>query len=716
MIERQDIVKTIAEEIGLTPTQVQAAIRLLEDGNAVPFIARYRKEATGGLDEWALRSVQDAWEKAIALSERKAAILKSLAQGGHLNDELQAQVQQALDLQRLEAIYLPYRPKRRTRGSIARELGLEPLAKRLLSQEPLGTSRQAFLQAYVDPAKGVPDPETALQGALDIVAEHWADDLDARDWLQQQALNYGRINARLKRGQTDPEKKYLTYHDHQEPVRKIPSHRFLAIWRGQSEGVLKVTIEIDQQRAATEGRRRWIHHPRFEFHAELLRTLDDCLTRLLLPATESAILQLLKDRADQEAIDVFGKNLRELLMAPPAGQRVTMGIDPGFRTGCKIAVIDSTGKFLTHTTIYPTPPKNDSQSAAKVLCDLVDRYQIELIAIGNGTASRETDRFITDLIRQQQWKLTKVVVSEAGASVYSASEIAAREFPDLDLTVRGAISIARRLQDPLAELVKSDPKTIGVGQYQHDVHQGQLKKCLDRVVESCVNQVGVDLNTASTALLAYVAGIGPKLAERIVEFRDTHGRFDSRKTLLSVPKLGKKAFEQAAGFLRIRGGSEPLDASAVHPESYAVVGRMARKAGCSPAALLGEPERLGSLRPEEFVSDAVGLPTVHDILQELGRPGRDPRNEFQVAQFSESVQSMKDLNTGMVLEGVITNVTHFGAFVDIGVHQDALIHVSQLSNEFVHDPNQCVAVGDIVQVKILDVDLERKRIAASRKF
>jgi uncharacterized protein len=475
-------------------------------------------------------------------------------------------------------------------------------------------------------------------------------------------------------------------------------------------------LELDEDPLLGHLQRQLRLVPSFEFHHELIGVVEDCWRRLLLPATESTILQALKERADAEAIAVFGKNLRELLLTPPAGQRVTLGIDPGFRTGCKVAVVDATGKFLENATIYPTPPQKDTATAERVLLGLIRKHAVQMIAIGNGTASRETDAFVSELLRRHSLSLTKVMVSEAGASVYSASELAAREFPQLDLTIRGAISIARRLQDPLAELVKTDPKSIGVGQYQHDVNQTQLRKCLDRVVESCVNQVGVDLNSASAPLLSYVAGIGPKLAESIVEYRDMNGQFTSRRQLLSVTKLGKKAFEQAAGFLRIRQGEQPLDNSAVHPERYSLVEQMARAQGVGVADLVGNPAVVERISPQAFVSPQVGLPTITDILAELSKPGRDPRKEFKAVQFDESIQSLEDLREGLVLEGVITNVTHFGAFVDIGVHQDALIHVSQLSHEFVRDPHEVVRVGQLVQVKVVEVDIPRRRISVTRKF
>jgi uncharacterized protein len=709
-------INRIATELEIPVRQVRAVVELLSSGNTIPFIARYRKEATNGLDEIALRSIEDALERLQALAARKATVLQSISEQGLLTESLRKQIEDCFDLRTLEVIYLPFKPKRRTRATIAREQGLQPLADLIVRQERLSRSKAHTLQAYVDAKLGVPDPETALRGALDIIAEQWSEDASMRTQMLEQAQTYGGIASKLKRGKTDDQNKFELYHDHQEPVRKIPSHRLLAMMRGEAEEILRVGLELDTSHVVGSFKRTLVHNRQFEFAAELNATVEDCVERLLLPATESAILQSLKERADEEAITVFGKNLHELLMAPPAGPRVTIGIDPGFRTGCKVAVVDGTGKYLENATIYPTPPKSDTTGAGQILLGLIRRYAVELIAIGNGTASRETDAFVGNLIREQKLNVTKVIVSESGASIYSASELAAKEFPDLDLTIRGAISIARRLQDPLAELVKSDPKSIGVGQYQHDVNQAQLRKCLDRVVESCVNHVGVDLNMASAPLLSYIAGIGPKLAENIVAHRDTHGRFTDRKQLLSVAKLGKKAFEQAAGFLRIRGGEQPLDNSAVHPESYSIVSRMAESLGTEPTAILGNAALVQTLKPERFVEGGVGLPTVTDILAELAKPGRDPRREFTVARFAEDVHRMEDLRTGLVLEGVITNVTHFGAFVDIGVHQDALIHISQLSNEFVRDPSQVVSVGDIVKVKILEVDIPRKRISATRKF
>ena len=553
---------------------------------------------------------------------------------------------------------------------------------------------------------------------MDIIAEEWCDDAPTRLWMAKEVRSRGRVVSQVKRGKKEEAAKFEAYLDHREAATKIPSHRILAMLRGEAEGLLRVGVELEPDDASyqvTQLKQRLVGNRQFEFHQELLGAVEDCFDRLLMPATETTVMQELKEKADEEAIAVFGKNLRELLMAPPAGPKVTMGIDPGFRTGCKIAVVDATGKFLINATIYPTAPREDFEGASKVLRALIEKYSVEMIAIGNGTASRETDQFVGDVIRDHQLKVTKVMVSESGASIYSASEIAAREYPDLDVTVRGAISIAHRLQDPLAELVKSDPKSIGVGQYQHDVNQKLLKKRLDREVESCVNSVGVDLNLASIPLLSYVAGIGPKLAENIVDYRDQHGRFERRADLLRVPKLGNKAFEQAAGFLRIRDGAEPLDNSAVHPESYHIVERMATSLKSDKRALVGNATLTQKLNAQAFVDARCGLPTVKDIIEELAKPGRDPRSEFRVVKFADNVHALEDLKPGMVLEGVITNVTHFGAFIDIGVHQDALIHISQLANTYVSDPSEIVAVGDITKVKVLEIDIPRKRISVTRK-
>ena len=708
----------IAKTLGLPLRQVQPAIALLAAGNTIPFIARYRKEATNSLNEIALRAIEDELERLNTLAARKATILKSVAEQGELTDELQLQIENCSDLQTLEQIYLPFKPKRRTRATIAREQGLQPLAEQLLKQENLNQSRQATLQPYVNPNAGVPDIDTALQGALDIVAERWSEVAETRQWLLGQAMRFGKVVSKVKRGKRTAEgaDKFEQYFDRQETVSRIPGHRFLAILRGVSEGILRVGIQLDGSRELSELNRRLVHNRQFEFSDDLIQCVADCYQRLLIPATESAVLGQLKEKADEEAIAVFGKNLHDLLMAAPAGQRVTLGIDPGFRTGCKVAVVDTTGQFLANATIYPTAPKNDIAAAGKTLLKLVQQYDVELIAIGNGTASRETDAFVAALIKEHDLDVTRVIVSESGASIYSASDLAVNEFPDLDVTVRGAISIARRLQDPLAELVKTDPKSIGVGQYQHDVNQTKLRKCLDRVVQSCVNNVGVDLNMASAPLLSCVSGIGPKLAENIVAYRNSNGRFTDRRQLSSVSKLGKKAFEQAAGFLRIRDGDQPLDNSAVHPESYTIVHRMAKQLKIDLRTLVGNATYSKKLNAADFFDDQFGLPTVQDIISELAKPGRDPRSEFRVVKFDQQVNDIKDLRPNSVLEGVITNVTHFGAFIDLGVHQDALIHISQLSDQFVADPNDVVSVGDVLKVKVMEVDVARKRISVTRKF
>lgn len=697
----------------ISEAQVSAAIELLEDGNTLPFIARYRKEATRGLDEQHLRAIEDALSKAIELADRKKTILKTIEEQGLLSDALKKQIVECLDRSQLEDLYLPYKPKRKTRASAAREKGLQPLADLLLQQRSTNDSPNQLVHPFIDPSKGVKDQQEALAGACDIVAETWAEQPSLRTWMSERAAR-GRITCKLKRGKKDEAEKFEQWIDHEESVSRIPSHRFLAMKRGEAEGVLRLSVEIDDDYALPRLERRLIENPRFVFADLLKQTVHDCYKRLLVPAAESAKLQELKQKADQEAISVFASNIRELLLAAPAGPQVTMGIDPGFRTGCKVAVVDGTGRFLENATIFPVPPKNDVAGAKESVLRLLKKHNCSLIAIGNGTASRETDAFVTALVKEHDLQVTKVVVSEAGASVYSASELAGKEYPDLDVTVRGAISIAHRLQDPLAELVKIDPKAIGVGQYQHDVDQRQLQKALDREVESCVNSVGVDVNMASPALLSYVAGVGPTIANNIVKFRDSHGRFDARNQLLKVPKLGPKVFQQAAGFLRIRNGRQALDNSAVHPESYDVVNEIASALNVSAEDLIGNQQKLEQVDSGQL-SGSVGDFTLKDILDELASPGRDPRAEFQAVTFSDSVHEMSDLAEGMKLEGVITNVTHFGAFVDIGVHQDGLIHISQLADHFVEDPSKEVKVGDIVKVTVMEVDEQRRRISLSRK-
>lgn len=709
------VVLQISTGLNLAARQIRNTVELLDSGNTIPFIARYRKEATKGLDEIQLRAIEDMLDCMRDLAHRKTTILKTIQSNGQLTEELYDKIFNCDDRQMLELLYLPFKPKRRTRATAARKRGLQPLADLLLRQQPLGESRESILARYVDPPNDVPDTDAALAGACDIVAEVWADDPDMRAGLLADALQSGQVTSRVKRGKKEEGQKFESYFDRREPICRIPSHRFLGMKRGEAEGVLKVSLTLDDQRVLRKLKSNWVPPSEFEFRIALLEAVEDCYQRLLLPATETTVMQRLKEQSDEEASQVFAKNLAELLLAPPAGAKVTLGIDPGFRTGCKVAVVDETGKFLANETIYPTAPKKDVIGASIKLHELIQRFGVELIAIGNGTASRETDQFVAELLKNKKLRLTQVMVSESGASIYSASELAAREYPDLDLTVRGAISIAHRLQDPLAELVKIDPKSIGVGQYQHDVNQVLLKKSLAREVESCVNSVGVDVNTASSSLLSFVAGIGPKLADRIIEHRDQNGPFERRQQLLNVPKLGRKAFEQSAAFLRIRGGKNRLDNSAVHPESYGLVERMATDLGVTSGKLVGNASLVERLNPGDFVTDQAGLPTINDIMDELAKPGRDPRNQFQVVKFADGIESMGDLKQGQILEGCVTNVTNFGAFVDLGVHQDGLVHISELANEFISDPGEIVSVGDIVKVKVLEVDVDRKRIGLSLK-
>jgi len=705
----------IATLVNARVEQVRSAVNLLEEGNTLPFIARYRKEATAGLDEIALRAIEDALAAAKELAKRKTTILKTLSEQGNLTEDLKATLLACDNKHDLEVLYLPFKPKKRTRATKAREIGLQPLADILLKQETLGRPKRDVLAEFVEPRGQAPDAEAALQGACDIVAETWADEPAVRKRLLDEALSFGEITSVVKRGKKDVESKFSAYFDHRERLSRAPSHRFLAMKRGEAEGVLRIGIELDDAVMLRRLKSDWLEDASFEFHADLVRTAEDAYQRLLIPATQSAALAQKKEQADLEAISVFASNLRELLLAPPAGAQPTIGIDPGFRTGCKVAVVDAAGKFLASATIYPTPPKSATEESGDILLKLIERHNVKLIAIGNGTASRETDAFVSQLIKENSLEIVKAQVSESGASIYSASETAIAEYPDLDLTVRGAISIAHRLQDPLAELVKLDPKSIGVGQYQHDVNQPRLQQALDREVEHCVNSVGVDLNTASGSLLSYVAGIGPKLAANIVKHRDDNTRFRTRRDLLKVPKLGAKAFEQAAGFLRIRDAEQPLDNSAVHPESYYIVEKMAKQLNVATAQLVGNTTLATKLSAAEFVDDRCGELTVKDILAEVAKPGRDPRKEFKTAKFADNVNEISDLSEGMILEGVVTNVTKFGAFVDIGVHQDGLVHISQLANQYIADPSEVVAVGDICRVKVMEIDEARKRISLSRK-
>lgn len=713
-LDLEATIQRLAQQCQVPSQSVANAISLFQQGNTLPFIARYRKEATGNLNETQLREIEDGLQAATELAQRKTTILQTLEQQGELTTDLKRQILECHQRQMLEDLYLPFRPKRKTRATVARQQGLQPLADLLLAQESLPDHPGTLLRSYLDPDLGLTTVDQVLQGACDIVAETWSEDVETRRWLKERS-DHGQVVSRRKRGKTDPDNTYQIYHDRTESVRRIPSHRFLAMMRGQKDGILNVRLELEDDQVLPRLKRRLLRRTEFAFHKQLEETVVDCYRRLLLPAIQSQVFEELKERSDSQAIRVFVDNLHQLLMAPPAGPQPTLGLDPGYRTGCKVAAVDGTGKFLAQATIFPTAPKNDQEGATQKLLAMIAKYGIRLIAIGNGTASRETDAFVTQMIEDHQLSVTKAVVSESGASIYSASPVAVEEYPDLDVTIRGAISIAHRLQDPLAELVKLDPKSIGVGQYQHDVHQPSLKRSLEREVASCVNRVGVNLNQASAALLSQVAGIGPQLAKSIVAFRDQHGPFQNRQQLLKVAKLGRKAFQQAAGFLRVPGSDQPLDDSAVHPESYYVVEALAQRLDCATADLIGNRNLDDQVDPEQLVDQKTGLWTIRDILQELKKPGRDPRQQFRAVQFDQDVKELSDLKKGLVLEGVVTNVTQFGAFVDIGVHQDGLIHVSEMADHYVEDPAREVAVGEVVRVKVLDIDVERKRISLSRK-
>ncbi|MEU7950246.1 Tex family protein [Micromonospora chalcea] len=722
----QSVHQRIAEELGVAERQVRAAVELLDGGATVPFIARYRKEATGLLDDAQLRTLEERLRYLRELDERRAAVLESIRSQGKLDEALEAQILAADSKSRLEDIYLPYKPKRRTRAQIAREAGLEPLADTLLAdpaQDP-----KAVAAGFADPDKGVADAAAALDGARAILIERFAEDADLIGTLREQMWSRGRLVSRVREGQETAGAKFADYFDFAEPYPKLPSHRILAMFRGEKEGVLELTMdpEADGDADANPGPSRYEAAVAGRFGvSDQGRPADKWLadtvrwawrTRILIHLGADLRMRLWQ-AAEEEAVRVFATNLRDLLLAAPAGARPTMGLDPGLRTGVKVAVVDATGKVVATDTIYPHEPRRQWDASLHTLATLAAAHGVELVAIGNGTASRETDKLAADLIKQHpELKLTKVVVSEAGASVYSASAYASQELPGLDVSLRGAVSIARRLQDPLAELVKIDPRSIGVGQYQHDLSEVKLSRSLDAVVEDCVNAVGVDVNTASAPLLTRVSGIGAGLAENIVLHRDANGPFRTRAELKKVPRLGPKAFEQCAGFLRIPGGDDPLDSSSVHPEAYPVVRRILSSTGQDLRALIGKSAILRGLRATDFVDDTFGLPTVTDILAELEKPGRDPRPEFRTATFVEGVEKISDLTPGMVLEGVVTNVAAFGAFVDVGVHQDGLVHVSAMSHTFVKDPRDVVKSGDVVKVRVLDVDVPRKRISLTLRL
>lgn len=729
------ITHRIADELGVRVAQVDAAVALLDDKATVPFIARYRKEATGGLDDTQLRNLEERLTYLRDMEERRAAILKSIEEQGKLTPELAGAINAAETKARLEDLYLPYKPKRRTKAQIAREAGLEPLALALLG-DPLLVPEQAAA-AYVDAEKGVADAGAALEGARWILMENFAEDAELVGGLRTFLWERGEWASSVVEGKEEEGIKFSDYFSATEAVKNIPSHRVLALLRGRNEGFLRVTVALPEPEGATgpsEPERRiagrfGIALPpsaaaaaasgtdRRPGDAWLAETVRWTWKVKMLTHLSLEVEQRLREAAEEEAIRVFGRNLHDLLLAAPAGQRATMGLDPGIRTGVKVAVVDGTGKLLDTATVYPHEPRKDWEGSLRTIAALCGKHGVQLISIGNGTASRETDKLAGEVIKlRPELHLTKVVVSEAGASVYSASELAAKEFPTLDVSLRGAVSIARRLQDPLAELVRIEPKAIGVGQYQHDVSQVKLAKKLDAIVEDCVNAVGADINTASAPLLARISGLTESLAKNIVAYRDEHGAFAARTQLLQVPRVGDRTFQQAAGFLRIMNGDNPLDSSAVHPEAYPVVERIVSKTGLPVRELIGKSAVLRALRPDDFADEQFGVPTVKDILTELEKPGRDPRPEFKTAVFKEGVNELRDLEPGMTLEGVVTNVANFGAFVDIGVHQDGLVHVSQLADRFVKDPRDVVKAGDIVKVKVVDVDLKRKRVALTMRL
>ena len=715
-----EIARIIARELNVGEGQVAAAVQLLDEGASVPFIARYRKERTGGLDDTQLRTLAERLEYLTILNDRREVVLRSIGEQGKLTPELEKQIRAATTKVELEDLYAPYRPKRRTKASVAREAGLEPLADRLLANPSLDPVAEAL--AYISSDKGVENAEAALEGARSILIERIAESPTLVGQLREKVWSGGKLSTGVVKGKEAEGAKFSDYFEFNENIANMPSHRALALLRGEKEGVLKVDLDLPHDEKA--------RHPAVTtimsaFNIQergrpsdkwLAETARQAWKQRLAPSSHNDLVERLKERSDADAIRVFSHNMKALLLAAPAGPKVVMGVDPGIRTGCKIAVVDATGKLLETATIYPHEPKKDWNGSLVTLAQLAKRHGVELVSVGNGTASRETDKLVAELsTKMPELKLTRVTVSEAGASVYSASELAAREFPDLDVSLRGAVSIARRLQDPLAELVKIEPKAIGVGQYQHDVDQNALARSLDGVVEDCVNAVGVDVNTASAALLARVSGLNSAVAANIVTYRDEHGRFEARTQLKKVPRMGPKAFEQAAGFLRIMDGKNPLDASAVHPEAYPVAERIAEKSGRPLKALIGDKAFLSMLQPEAFANEQFGVPTVTDILAELIKPGRDPRPEFKTATFADGVEKISDLKVGMKLEGTVTNVTAFGAFVDIGVHQDGLVHISELADTFVKDPHAVIKAGDVVNVRVKEIDADRKRIALSMK-
>ncbi len=713
-----NITALLSAELGLQEFQVANTLALFDEGATVPFIARYRKERTGSLDETRIRELSHRYEQCKELEKRREAILASVREQGKLAPALEAKINAALTMTALEDLYLPYRPERSTRAAKAKEAGLEPLADLLLALTAENRSMLALASGFVNIKKGFDTPEKALGGAKDIIAERLSDDAGVRRRLRESAAKHGIVVSAVRKEHIGKKSKYEKYYSHREKASLIPSHRFLAILRGERERVLKIYIDMPDDGAAEWLCSALVKHPRSAAAPCLREAALDALNRLLLPAVKTALRAELRERSEAEAIKVFGENLAALLLAPPAGRKAVIGLDPGFRSGCKLAAVDETGKYIESLTIYPHEPRGDRSGAKAALKAMIQRREPGLIAIGNGTAGRESDEFVRYVL--QDFPADKrpicVTVSEAGASVYSASEAAIKEFPNLDVTIRGAVSIARRLQDPLSELVKIDPKSIGVGQYQHDVNQLRLKESLDEVVESCVNRVGVDVNLASEELLKYVSGLNRQTAANIVEYRNKHGAFASRDGLKNVPGLGDKKFQQAAGFLRIPGAENPLDNSAVHPESYGIVKKMAGRLSVDIGGMIGNAALLKRIDKNDFVTEEAGLPTITDIIEELERPGRDPREEFKYAEFADGVTEIEHLREGMILEGVVVNVANFGAFVDIGVHCDGLIHISELSNTYVSDPKKAVKAGQAVRVKVLKADPEAKRVALTMKL
>jgi len=712
-----NIVKILEEEFKLNPEQATNVISLLSEGATIPFIARYRKERTGSLNEIILREIEKRYEYLKELEQRCQAIISSIDSLGKLTPQLKKRLERCLNKTELEDIYLPYKPRRITRAGKAKNAGLEPLLHEIIQKRNSKLTVETIAKKFLNKKKNILTIADALQGANDILAEDIAERAELRAWLRDKIARNGYICANSTKNHNDDKGKFAMYYDFKERISKLPSHRCLAMFRGEKEKVLRLKLEIENEQALSYLQNRLYQNSQKSFHLFFYNCICDSYKRLLFPAAESIVRKDIKERAEEQAIEVFAKNLQNLLLAPPAGHLSTIGIDPGFRTGCKCAVLTKDGCFVEYKTIFPHPPQKNHIEATDIIREFIYKHKICLIAIGNGTAGRETLQFIKQLLKKEKLEeqVIAVMVNESGASIYSASEIAIAEFPYLDLTVRGAISIGRRLQDPLSELVKCEAKSIGVGQYQHDLNQPMLKKSLMAIVESCVNKVGVDINIASAELLQYVAGLSKILATNIVTYRSENGNFKDRKSILKVKGIGKKSFEQAAGFLRIPNANNPLDNSAVHPESYMIALSMAKQLKVSITQLIGKTELLDGLKPEEFTTNTIGLPTVLDIIQELKKPGRDPRKDFAYAKFNSAICEISDIKLGMILEGTVTNVTNFGAFIDIGVHQDGLVHISQLSNNFVKDPKDIIKIGDVVKTKVIDVDENRARISLTMR-